>query len=158
MAQNPKISTFFVSSCSCRCPIYWSQVSSRKWRCSWSSADRLGSNYMYNRVINDFHYDDVIMDIMASQITGHWVVCFTLCLSQHQRKHQGPRYWSFVRKIHRWPVNFPHKGPVTRKMFPFDDVIMIAYEGELILQVWRYTATRKPLIIANDFWSLALCI
>ena len=29
-----------------------------------------------------------------------------------------------VRGIHRWPVNSPHKGPVTRKMFPFDDVIM----------------------------------
>ena len=25
---------------------------------------------------------------------------------------------------HRWAVNPPHKGPVTRKMFPFDDVIM----------------------------------
>ena len=25
---------------------------------------------------------------------------------------------------HRWPVNSPHKGPVTRKMFPFDDIIM----------------------------------
>ena len=24
------------------------------------------------------------------------------------------------------PVNSPHKGPVTRKMFPFDDVIMLA--------------------------------
>ena len=28
--------------------------------------------------------------------------------------------------IHRGPVNSPHKWPVTRKMFPFDDVIMIA--------------------------------
>ena len=28
------------------------------------------------------------------------------------------------RGIHRWPVNSPHKGPVTQKMFPFDDVIM----------------------------------
>ena len=27
---------------------------------------------------------------------------------------------------HRWPVNSPHKWPVTRKMFPFDDVIMIS--------------------------------
>ena len=26
---------------------------------------------------------------------------------------------------HRWPVNSPRKWPVTRKMFPFDDVIMI---------------------------------
>ena len=29
-----------------------------------------------------------------------------------------------VREIYRWPVNSRHKGPVTRKMFPFDDVIM----------------------------------
>ena len=26
--------------------------------------------------------------------------------------------------IHRGPVNYPHERPVTRKMFPFDDVIM----------------------------------
>ena len=32
---------------------------------------------------------------------------------------------AFVRGIHRWPVNSPHKWPVTRKMLPFDDVIMI---------------------------------
>ena len=31
---------------------------------------------------------------------------------------------AFVQRIHRCPVNSPHKGPVTRKMFPFDDVIM----------------------------------
>ena len=29
-----------------------------------------------------------------------------------------------MRGVHRGPVNSPHKGPVTRKMFPFDDVIM----------------------------------
>ena len=38
---------------------------------------------------------------------------------------QAPRYWPFVRGIHRWPVNSPHKRPVTQKMFPFDDVTMI---------------------------------
>ena len=31
---------FLVSSCSCLCPIHWSQVLSGEWRCSWSSADR----------------------------------------------------------------------------------------------------------------------
>ena len=31
---------------------------------------------------------------------------------------------AYVRRIHRWPVNSPHKGPVTRKMFPFDDIII----------------------------------
>ena len=41
-----------------------------------------------------------------------------------QRKHQSSASLAFVRGIHRSPVNSPHKWPVTRKMFPFDDVIM----------------------------------
>ena len=36
----------------------------------------------------------------------------------------GSTIWAFVREIHRWPLSSPHKGPATRKMFPFDDVIM----------------------------------
>ena len=31
---------------------------------------------------------------------------------------------AFVRGIRRWALNSPYKGPVTRKMFPFDDVLM----------------------------------
>ena len=42
-----------------------------------------------------------------------------------QIKHQSSASLAFVRGIHRWPVNSPHKGPVMRKMFPFDDVIMV---------------------------------
>ena len=41
-----------------------------------------------------------------------------------RRKHQSSPSLEMVRGIHRWPVNSPHKGPVTRKMFLFDDVIM----------------------------------
>ena len=41
-----------------------------------------------------------------------------------QRKHQSSASLAFVRGIRWWPVNSPHKGPVTRKMFPFNDVIM----------------------------------
>ena len=41
-----------------------------------------------------------------------------------QRKHQSSASLAFVRGIHRSPVNSPYKGPVTRKMFPFDDIIM----------------------------------
>ena len=33
-------------------------------------------------------------------------------------------YWPFVRRIYRWPVDSPHKGPVMRKAFPCHDVIM----------------------------------
>ena len=44
-----------------------------------------------------------------------------------QRKYQSSASLAFVRGIHRWPVNSPHQGPVTRKMFPFDDVIMCSF-------------------------------
>ena len=49
---NTKTSMFLVSSCSCLCQSYWRQVLTREWRCSWSSADRQGSNYIW--VINNF--------------------------------------------------------------------------------------------------------
>ena len=69
------------------------------------------------------HYNDVIMRTMASQITSLTIVYPTVYSGAYQRKHQSSASLAFVRGIHRWPVNFPHKGPVTRKMFPFDDVI-----------------------------------
>ena len=70
------------------------------------------------------HYDDVIMDSIASQITSLTIVYLTVHSGTDQRKHQSSASLAFVWEIHRWPVNFPHKWPVTRKMFPFDDVIM----------------------------------
>ena len=72
------------------------------------------------------HYIDVIMTAMASQITSLTVVYSTVYSRADQRKHQSPASLAFVWGIHRGPVNSPHKGPVTRKMFPFDDVIMKA--------------------------------
>ena len=43
---------------------------------------------------------------------------------RRSKKHHNSASLASVREIHRWPVNSPHKGPVTREMFPFDDVIM----------------------------------
>ena len=70
------------------------------------------------------HYDDVIMTRMASQITSLAIVYSTVYSGADQSKHQSSASLAFVWEIHRGPVNFPHKWPVTRKMFPFDDVIM----------------------------------
>ena len=39
--------------------------------------------------------------------------------------------------IHQWPVNSPHIGPVARKVFPFDDVIMYFHQKPLTLTLWR---------------------
>ena len=52
-------------------------------------------------------------------------VCSTIYSGADQRKHQSSASLAFVRGIHRWAVISPHKWPVTRKMFPFDDVIKL---------------------------------
>ena len=70
------------------------------------------------------HYNAVIMGAIASQITSLTIVYPTVYSDADQRKHQSSASLAFVRGIHRRPVNSPHKWPVTRKMFPFDDVIM----------------------------------
>ena len=62
---------------------------------------------------------------IASQITILTIVYSTIYLGVDQRKHQSSASLAFLRRIHRGLVNSPHKWPVTRKMFPFDDVIMI---------------------------------
>ena len=74
--------------------------------------------------ISMYHDSDVIMSTMASQIASLMIVYSTVYSGADQRKHQSSASMAFVRGIHRWPVNSLHKGPVTRKMFPFDDVIM----------------------------------
>ena len=67
----------------------------------------------------------VIMSAMASRITSLTIVYSAVYSGAGKRKHQSSASMAFARGIHRWPVNFPHKGPVTRKIFPFDDVIMV---------------------------------
>ena len=70
------------------------------------------------------HYNDVIMSTMAYKITGVSIVYSNICSDQDLRKHQSFASLAFVRGIHRWPANSQHKAPVTRKMFPFDDIII----------------------------------
>ena len=81
-----------------------------------------GTKFTDNQSSN--HYSDVIMSVMASQITGVSIVYSTVCSAADRRKHQSSASLAFARGIHRWPVNSPHTGPVTRKLFQFDDVIM----------------------------------
>ena len=71
-----------------------------------------------------YRYSDVIMSTMASQIISLKIVYSTVYSGADQRKYQSSLSLAFVGGIHRCSVNSPHKGPVTWKMFPFDDVIM----------------------------------
>ena len=101
---------------------YWNDNRSLKTVCRLLMA--LLSRYSIYK--SSFHYSDVIMGAMASKTTGLTIVYSTRVYSgADQRKHQNSASLAFVRGIHRWPVNSPHKGPVTLKMVPFDDVIML---------------------------------
>ena len=71
-----------------------------------------------------FHYNDVIMGAIASQITSPLIVYSIVYSDANQRKYQSSASLAFVQEIHQGPVNSPHKWPVTWKMFPFDYVIM----------------------------------
>ena len=92
------------------------------------------------------HYNDVIMGLVASQTTSLTVVYSTVYSGADQRQHQSSASLAFVRGIHRGPVNSAHKWPVTRKIFPFDDVIM------------EYTVLFLQLVTPHCSWKLVITI
>ena len=111
---------------------------------------------------------------MASQITSLTIVYSTVYSGADQRKHQSSASLAFVRGIHRWPVNSPYKWPVTRKLFPFNDVIMFMCYMLLAGQKDRtsskmlieahynylcvdFTATHESLSHHNPQYTSALC-
>ena len=83
-----------------------------------------------------FNYNDVIMGTIGSQITSLTIVYSADAV---QRKHQSSASLAFVRWIHRWPANSPHKWPVTRKIFPFDDVIKTFDRNKIVTHQGRAT-------------------
>ena len=88
------------------------------------------------------HYSDVVMGAIASQITSLTIVYSIVYSDADQRKHQSSASLAFVRGTHREPVNSPHKWPETRKIFPFDDVIMV---------MERVTHRHKPECCSKGF-------
>ena len=100
-----------------------------------------------------WHDSDVIMSVMASQITGVSVVYSTVCLGTDERKHQSSTSLAFLREIHRWPVNSLHKWPVMQKMFPFDDVIMLIYlyPTPLILSCYMWYSAVIEIVMIRMF-------
>ena len=89
------------------------------------------------------HYSDVMMNAMASHITGVSVVCSTVRPCADQIKHQTSASLTFVRGNHRWWVDSPHKGPVTRKMSPFmtSSVIICTLSVNAEVYICSYGAT-----------------
>ena len=102
------------------------------------------------------------MGSITSQITSPSNVYSTAHSGADQRKHQSSASLAFVQGIHRGPVNSPHKWPVTRKMFPFDDAIMIASETAMTIIYVRKTlhgalvSTRRGIYFVSLIYILYL--
>ena len=112
-----------------------------------SACEISGWNHIsdYHTVLKTYHYNDVIKSAMASRITSLTSVYSTVYSGADQRKHQSSASLAFVRGIHRRPVNSQQKWPVTRQIFPFDDVIMIMWRD--VLAISTSTLCGRP------FWN-----
>ena len=84
------------------------------------------------------HYRDVIIGSIVSLITSLTSVYSTVHSGADRRKHQSSSSLAFVWGIHRIPVNSPHKWPVTRNMFPLEDVIMGNITTTTHNQLWYF--------------------
>ena len=96
------------------------------------------------------------MGAMASQITSLTNVCSSVYSGADQGKHLCSVSLAIVQGIHRWPVNSPHKVPVARKMFPFDDVIMhvtIQHVCQFVLGSYHWFS-RQNNIYFYETWTV----
>ena len=95
-------------------------------------------NVLKTVAFGTIHYSGVTMSDKASQITDIPSVCSIVCSGAHHRKHQSSSSLAFVRGIHRWPMDSPHKGPATRKMLllNFDNVINWKCTGNGFARAW----------------------
>ena len=75
--------------------------------------------------------------------------CLFNRLFADQRKHQSSASLAFVRGIHRRPLNSPHKWQVTRKISPFDDVIMIAIKSWLCASHYHILESHMQIYTLN---------
>ena len=97
------------------------------------------------------------MSTIASQITSLTIVYSTIYSGADQSKHQSSAPLAFVWGIQRGPVNSPHKWPVTRKMFPFDDVIMRKYPLHLHYDQCQCHAWQAVICVQRSHITLKRC-
>ena len=100
-------------------------------------------------LMHRFHYNDVIMGAITTQINSLTIVYSIIYSDADQRKHQSSASLAFVRGIHRGPVNSPDKWPVTRKMFPFNDVFVFARSRYLTSKSDINTLHKRDTMIAG---------
>ena len=87
------------------------------------------------------------MSARSSQITRNSTFVQELAEFNNKVSARVPHYWSFVKGIHRWPVDYPRKGPVMGSSFPYRDVII----SNLQLMLWFLSR-----LSTSSWWGLRL--
>ena len=100
------------------------------------------------------HYDDVIMSAMASQISSTSSRMFR----RTSKKTSKLRVTGLCDGNHRWPVDSLRKGPVTRKVFPFDDVIMTRASNAELISIFRRYYVHVPATGTNKLQDANLVL
>ena len=107
------------------------------------------------------------MGTIASQITSLTIVYSTVYSGTDKKKHQSSASLAFVWGIHWGPVNSPHKWPVTRKMFPFDDVTMNLFLLEcssfsirtvISFNIFKFQCWRKASLRTGIMYATEKCV
>ena len=80
--------------------------------------------WSYDRLISTMGFPILVRHLYIESGPSLTSVYPTVYSGADQRKYLSSASLAYERGIHWWPANSPHKGPVTRKTFPFDDVIM----------------------------------
>ena len=80
------------------------------------------------------------------------MIYWTVYSGADQRKHQSSASLAFVRGIHRWPVNSPHKGLVTRKCFH----LMTSSWLDGVAKQWAGASTEIDTIEPGLFQAMAM--
>ena len=88
--------------------------------------------------------------------TSLTIVYSTVHSGADQRNHQSSASLAFVREIHQWPGNSPHKWPVMRKMFPFNDVIMLSV-CDCVLAPMINMCLLQDVVMEAAFPQSAIC-
>ena len=112
------------------------------------------------RQVASLHYSDVIMGAMASKITSLTIVHSTVYSGADQRNIKALRHWPLCEGFTGDRVNSPYKWPVTRKTFPFDDVIMDSkVHGANMGPIWGRQVPGGPHVGPMNFaiWDIWLC-
>ena len=88
------------------------------------------------------HYSDVIKWRLKSPASRLFAQPFVQ--AHRSKKHRSSVSLAFARGFHRWPVDSHHKKPITWKMLPFDEAILVEH---ILARFWHIVAWTRGCVL-----------